>query len=144
MSFVNSPQVKYAVDGKPRERLGCGSQVTRGLTIFLILIVVGLVGYSWLGTNLSSRLVRRDGAIRGMVVNAQRQPLAQARVFLVAAPERETYTLADGSFVFDAIPSGAHVLIVVLNEIGQEFPVTILSGTVTDVGALAYVAPPDK
>lgn len=144
MSFVNSPQIKYSADGKPRERLGCGSQVMRGLTILFAILALGLLVYSSLGTNLASWVVRRDGAVHGVVVNANKQPLANAQVFLVAAPDQLVNTASDGTFALDALPSGAQVLIVVMNEIGQEYPVKILSGSVTDVGALAYVAPPDK
>ncbi|MBI5304026.1 MAG: carboxypeptidase regulatory-like domain-containing protein [Chloroflexi bacterium] len=144
MSFVNSPAVQYTTDGKPRERLGCGSQVARVLTVVLMVLALALVAYPLLGTNLASRVARSDGAVRGVVVGAQEQPLAEAQVFLVAAPDVTVTTQADGRFALDALPSGAQVLIVVVNEIGQEYPVNILSGAITEVGVLAYLAPPDE
>ncbi len=144
MSFVNSPQVKYSADGKPRERLGCGSQITRGLTLALFLIALAFIAYPFVTTNLFNRVIRTDGAVRGIVVNAQNKPISDASLFLVAAPDSIVTTQADGSFVLDNVPGGTQVVIVVVNEIGQEFPVNIESGRITEIGSLAYVAPPDK
>jgi hypothetical protein len=144
MSFVNSPKIKYAADGKPREQLGCGSQIARALTILLVLIALALVLYPFVTTNLYSRIVQTDGTVRGTVVNSQKNPIANAEVFLVTAPNQIVKTDANGAFALDQVPSGKQVIIVVLNEIGQEYPVQIQSGTATQVGALAYIAPPDK
>lgn len=144
MSFVNSPQVKYSADGKPRERLGCGSQITRGLTLALFLLALGFIAYPFVTTNLFSRMVRTDGTVRGVVVNAQNKPISDASVFLVAAPDAIVKTETDGSFALDNVPGGTQVVIVVVNEIGQEFPVSIESGRTTEIGSLSYVAPPDK
>jgi hypothetical protein len=141
---VNSPQIKYTADGKPRERLGCGSQITRGLTLALFLIALAIVAYPFVTTNLFSQVVRTDGAVRGIVVNAQNQPISDASLFLVAAPSTMVNTNTDGSFALDNVPSGDQVVIVVVDEIGQEFPVNIASGKITELGALSYIAPPDK
>lgn len=144
MSFVNSPQIKYSADGKPRERLGCGSQIARGLTLALFLIALVILAYPFVTTNLFNRVIRTDGAVRGVVVNAQNQPLFDASLFLVAAPSTIVNTNADGSFALDNVPGGSQVVIVVVNEIGQEFPVIIESGKITELGALSYIAPPDE
>jgi hypothetical protein len=142
--MVNSPKITYAADGKPHERTACGTYATRGLIATLVLIALAIIAAPWFTSDLFSRVTRTNGTVRGIVVNAQQQALGGAIVFVIAAPNTLVTTASDGSFEINNIPAGMQSVVVVYNEIGQEYPVNILSSTATELGALAYTAPPDK
>ncbi|HKZ68668.1 MAG TPA: carboxypeptidase-like regulatory domain-containing protein [Anaerolineales bacterium] len=144
MGLASSPKPEYSPDGKPRERVPWRRRIVRWTIIALLLFGVGLNLYGWIAGNIGNRLVGTDGLVRGSVVDAQNRPIPDALVFLVSAPDLTATTNAEGVFNLSNTPTGEQILVVVVNEIGQEFPVAIQSGVNTDVGALSYVAPPEE
>jgi len=137
MSFVSSPQVKYAADGKPRERAGCGVWVVRSAIVVLVLIAIGLAGYLWFNANLA-RQIARSGALQGIVLDARNQPLPDEVVYVTAAPEVSAITQNDGSFQLRDLPTGKQTVIIFYAKLGQEIEVTLDANSVTQVGALVH------
>lgn len=144
MGLASSPKPEYSVDGKPRERTPWRQRAVRWIIIALLLLGAGLNLYVWIAGNIGNRLAGTDGLVSGLVVDAQNQPISGALVFLVSAPDLTATTNAEGVFSLSNAPTGQQILIVVVNEIGQEYPVTLQSGVSTDVGALSYVAVADE
>jgi hypothetical protein len=82
--------------------------------------------------------------IQGAVCDARKQPLARALVFVEAHPEVSTTTAPDGTFSLKNVPVGVQKLVVVLDDVGQEYPVTIQRDSLNEVGTLTYRAPPEQ
>lgn len=78
-------------------------------------------------------------AVTGKVCDARAQPIANALVFAVTMPDQLVRTDRQGRFTLPAVPVGAQLLVVVVEEIGQEFPVQVAVGKPLEAGALAYV-----
>ncbi|MBI5652819.1 MAG: carboxypeptidase regulatory-like domain-containing protein [Chloroflexi bacterium] len=137
MSFVSSPKLEYAADGKPRERAGCGVWVVRSAMVLLALISIGLAGYIWFNANLA-RQIARSGALQGIVLDARNQPLPEAVVYIASAPEVSVTTESDGSFQLRDIPSGKQTVIIFYAKLGQEIEITLDANSVTQVGTLVH------
>lgn len=136
MSLVNSPQLKYAADGKPRERAGCGKHVTRALIALVALVVIGLSAYLVFDSTVAYQ-TRHSGAVRGVVLDARNQPLPDAIVFIVSEPALRVVTRADGGFDLPNAPIGKQVLIVYYAKVGREVEIMLEPNGVLDAGALA-------
>jgi hypothetical protein len=79
----------------------------------------------------------------GRAIDKSGKPIPSALVFAVSAPRRLVRTDGDGRFTLPEVPAGRQVLVVVVNDIGQEFPVRLDASAPADVGTLVYLAPPE-
>ncbi len=136
MPLVNSPQVSYTPDGKPRERADAGKILMRVLIALLVLIVVGLAGYLIFDATVA-RQVAYSGSVRGLVLDGQNQPLPGAIVFVVGEPDMRTVTRGDGRFDLANVPIGKQTLIVFYAKVGREVQVTLEQNGTADTGTLA-------
>jgi hypothetical protein len=80
--------------------------------------------------------------VRGIVCDARGAPRDGALVFVVGDPQRTVTTDPEGGFALRGVRPGRHTLVVVCEKIGQEFSVFVPGEGETDVGHLAYLAPP--
>ncbi len=142
MSYVNSPKIEYTPDGRPPERRNWRRLSIR-IGIFLIFVLaLALNLYSFRAGNVLNWLAGTDGAVQGIVVDAQGQPIASAEITLASSPDARTSTQEDGSFNLTNIPTGDQYLIVAHQGIGQGYVVTIQANGLTQLGALSYEAMP--
>lgn len=144
MSFVNSPKPEYAVDGKPSETKNKARYMIRILGFLILIFGIGLNIYAWLAGNIVNEIKGTAGIINGVVTNGDEEPLAGSIIFVSSVPDLIVETNPSGQFQITNLPTGRHTLIVVNNDIGQEFTVIIQDEGVTQIGTLEYIAPPDK
>lgn len=135
MSLVNSPQLEYSADGKPRERAGCGKLFTRVLIALVALVVLGLSAYLMFNATVAYQ-ARHSGTVRGSVQDARQQPLPDAIVFIVAEPALRVVTRADGSFDLVNVPLGKQSLIVYYAKVGREIEITLDQNGLVETGVL--------
>jgi len=141
MSLVNSPKVEYAADGKPPERGAARRLVLRVALIVLLATAVGINVYVWIQGNVVNRLAGSDGVVQGQVLLPDGKPLANAEVFLDAAPQVIARTDADGYFVLKNIPTGEQTLLVGFEDRAVELELVVGQGSPTELGPIMYETP---
>lgn len=141
MKFVNSPKVEYQPDGLPRARESKRPFIFRiivGITIFLAL---GLNLYVFLRADLATIALNNSSGADGMVIDAENRPMPNVLVFSAEYPAVSTTTDEDGRFLLNNLPAGVSRLVVVRNNVGQEFYVTLAADKTTRVDYLSFIAP---
>ncbi len=141
MKFVNSPKVEYQPDGLPRARVSKRPFIFRviiGITIFLAL---SLNLYVFMRADITTIALDNNSGAEGMVLDAENRPLSNVLVFSAEFPAVSTTTDEDGRFQLDRLPAGVNQLIVVRNNVGQEFYVTLNDNQMTRVDYLSFTAP---
>lgn len=86
------------------------------------------------------RLKNNSGA-EGMVIDDDSRPVPNVLVFSASAPTVSTTTDENGRFLLQNLPPGVNRLVVVRNNVGQEFYVTLAEGKTTRVDYLNFTAP---
>jgi hypothetical protein len=112
----------------------------RMLGLGLLFICAGAALYFGI---LSPKPTPAYADVKGVVQDGSGRPLANAIVFLAPGRGPETYCGVDGSFELKGVPTGAQTLVVVSNEVGQEFPAILRRAAINNVGNLRYTAPAD-
>jgi hypothetical protein len=82
--------------------------------------------------------------VRGVVTDGSGAPRGGALVFVVSNPRLTAITDRSGGFSIRGVRLGRQKLVVVVAEIGQEFPIEVPGEGEIDVGRLTYVAPPER
>lgn len=141
MKFVNSPRVEYQPDGLPRARISKRPLIFRimiGITIFL---AVSLNVYVFVRADLATIALSNNSGAEGMVIDEENRPIPNVMVFSAEFPTVTTMTDENGRFQLNHLPAGINRLVVVRNNVGQEFYVTLNEGKMTRVDYLSFTAP---
>lgn len=141
MKFVDSPKVEYQPDGLPRARESKRPFYIRliaGLTLFLALCFNIFI---FVRADVSSLTAQNNSGAEGLVIDEENRPIPNALVFSADRPTVSTTTDNNGRFLLQDLPPGVNQLVVVRNNIGQEFYVTLAEGKVTRVNYLSFTAP---
>lgn len=141
MSLVNSPKLNYQTGGA-KERMPVRAYLVRGATITLVAIAIVLALLVWLAGDVVNTALGRTGTVSGIVLDESGQPLANAQIFLLEAPDRVAPSDAAGRFTLSHVPTGSRSLIVTVGSWGQEYPLTIARRIVTQAGTLTFLTPP--
>jgi hypothetical protein len=89
----------------------------------------------------SSLSLKNNSGAEGMVIDGENRPLPDVLVFSAQVPTISTTTDENGRFLLQHLPPGVNRLVVVRNNVGQEFYVTLAEGKVTRVDYLNFTAP---
>lgn len=136
MPLVNSPQISYTPDGKPRERASTSQVLLRGFIALFALIVIALAGYLVFNATMAYQ-VAHSGRVSGVVLDARNQPLPGAIVFVIGEADTRTVTRDDGRFDLANVPVGKQTLMIFYAKVGREVTVTLEQNGVADAGTLA-------
>jgi hypothetical protein len=136
LEWVNGTRDRLATESPP-----IAARPPRNIPKWVLaLLLVVSVGMGWLAWN--SCRAPTSAEVVGMVRDIHGKAVADALVFLIANPTIETRTHSDGSFRLTLVPSGSQVLLIVQEDMGEEYAVRAKSGTVIDLGDLVYRVPP--
>lgn len=141
MKFVNSPKVEYQPDGLPRASISKRPLIFRyiiGITIFLAL---SLNLYVFIKADITTIALSNNSGAEGMVIDDENRPLSNVLVFSADFPTVSTTTDENGRFQLNHLPAGVNRLVVVRNNVGQEFYVTLNEGKMTRIDYLNFTAP---
>lgn len=141
MKFVNSPKVEYHPDGLPQARASKRPFIFRIVIGVTLLLAVALNLYVLVQADLASPFAKNDSAAEGIVIDEENHPLANVLVFSADVPALSTTTDENGRFLLNNLPSGVNRLVVVRNNVGQEFYVTLTPNKVTQIENLNFLAP---
>jgi hypothetical protein len=130
--------------GKPPPAAPRKPSLLRPLAIGLALVFAALAVYIGATADPIGSSATSAQTVQGAVYDVRKQPLARALVFVEAHPELAANTAADGTFVLKRVPAGEQKLVVVFDDVGQEYPVTIQRDSPNEVGTLVYRAPPGQ
>ncbi|GJM41203.1 MAG: hypothetical protein DHS20C20_14850 [Ardenticatenaceae bacterium] len=141
MNFVNSPKVEYQPDGLPPARVSKRPLMFRifiGVSIFLAL---SLNLYVFIQADITTIAFNNNSGAEGMVIDGENRPLPNVLVFSAEFPTVSTTTDENGRFQLNHLPAGVNRLVVVRNNVGQEFYVTLSEDKTTRVDYLNFTAP---
>lgn len=141
MKFVNSPKVEYQPDGLPRARQSKRPIIFRTIIGITIFLAIGLNLYVFLRADLATIALQNNSGAEGMVIDNENRPLPNLLVFSAEYPTLSTTTDKNGRFQLNNLPAGVNRLVVVRNNVGQEFYVTLAENQTTRVDYLSYTAP---
>jgi hypothetical protein len=82
--------------------------------------------------------------LQGRLEDPLCRPLTGARVFLSSDPAVVTTTGPDGVFRLSQVPPGRRTLVIVLEDMGEEYRVRAQRVGPVDVGTLTYHVPPQR
>ncbi len=141
MKFVDSPRIEYQPDGLPRARESKRPYYFRLLIGITLFLAVGLNLYIFLRADVASLVQQNNSGAEGMVIDEGNRPISNVLVFSANAPAISTTTDENGRFLLHNLPSGVNRLVVVRNNVGQEFYVTLDKDGITRVDYLSFTAP---
>ncbi|MAT96765.1 MAG: hypothetical protein CL608_06445 [Anaerolineaceae bacterium] len=141
MKFVDSPKIEYQPDGLPRARESKRPFYFRLLIGIVLFLAVGLNLYVLVRADVSAISLKNNSGAEGMVIDGENRPVPNVLVFSASVPTASTTTDEDGRFLLNNLPPGVNRLVVVRNNVGQEFYVTLAEGKVTRVDYLNFLAP---
>lgn len=141
MKFVNSPKVQYQPDGLPDARESKRPLLIRIFAIIALVLAVSFNIYVFSRADVPALISSNNGTATGIVIDGQNQPVTNALVFSVYDASNSTVTDANGRFHLDNLPVGISQLVVVRNNVGQEFFITLAANTTTHLETLFFAAP---
>lgn len=141
MKFVNSPKVEYQSDGLPDARESKRPLLIRILAIITLVLAISFNIYVFSRADVPALISSNNGTAEGIVVDGQNQPITNALVFSVYDASNSTVTDRNGRFHLDNLPVGISQLVVVRNNVGQEFFITLTANTTTQLETLQFAAP---
>jgi len=141
MKFVDSPKIEYQPDGLPHARESKRPFYFRLLIGFALFLAIGLNLYIFVRTDVNSSSIKNNSGAEGMVIDDQNRPLPNVLVFSARVPTISTTTDENGRFLLQNLPPGVNRLVVVRNNVGQEFYVTLTEDKITRVDYLSFTAP---
>jgi hypothetical protein len=143
MSLSDSPEIQgYSQEKsftrKPR-RTGRNS-----LRLFLAVVMVLLAGLLLVLWVDQQDFRFGHAAVFGVVVDPAGQPVPDAEIF-ISGVDSWVGSSEDGSFVFDRVPAGEHVVVVVVTPgpVNSEvlIPVDLSAGESVDLGTIIFGLP---
>ena len=141
MKFVNSPKIEYHPDGLPRARESRWQIYFRLIVTVSLLLALGLNLYVFLRSDIANLTLNNNSGAEGLVVDSENRALANVLVFSADVPTVSTSTDANGRFLLKNLPAGVNRLVVVRNNVGQEFYVTLTANQTTRIDYLNFSAP---
>lgn len=141
MKFVNSPKVEYQPDGLPRAQESKRPFYFRLLVGTVLFLALGFNVYVFVRTDVSAMAIQNNSGAEGIVIDGENRPIPDVLVFSAEVPTISTTTDANGRFLLHNLPAGVNQLVVVRNNVGQEFYVTLAEGKTTRVDYLNFTAP---
>ena len=141
MKLVNSPKVEYQPDGLPRARESKRPFFFRILVGIALLLALGLNLYVFLRADVAAMVMQQTSGAEGMVIDAENRPLPHVLIFSAELPDISTTTDENGRFLLNNLPAGINRLVVVRNNVGQEFYVTLTADKTTRLDYLSFTAP---
>ena len=141
MKFVNSPKVEYQPDGLPRAQESKRPFLIRLLVGATIFIALGLNLYVFVRADIATIALSNDSAAEGIVIDEEYRPVPDALVFSASYPAISTQTDENGRFLLKNLPEGVNRIVVVRNNVGQEFYVTLAPDKTTRLDYLNFTAP---
>jgi hypothetical protein len=145
MPFDDSPSLDTVAHGfqelpppPPKKTwLTPGRKRLYALGLVMVLALLALLIFNGSQDNLLSR-TKALGAVSGQVLDEKDQP-AQAEV-LILGVLGPTKTDAQGKFVLSGLPAGQYTLVAGYQGSAREFPVTIITDQVVELGSLRLVS----
>lgn len=141
MKFVDSPKIEYQPDGLPRARKSKRPFYFRLFIGIVLFLALGLNLYVFVRTDVTTLSLQHNSGAEGLVIDAENRPVQDVLVFSAEAPAVSTTTDENGRFLLENLPAGVNRLVVVRNNVGQEFYVTLTSNGITHVDNLNFTAP---
>lgn len=141
MKYVDSPKIEYQADGLPRARESKRPFYIRILIGITIILAIGLNLYTFVHTDVAALFQQNNSSVEGIVIDGENQPVPHVLVFSATTPTISTTTDENGRFLLTNLPLGINRLIVVRNNVGQEFYVTLTDDKITQVKNLNFTAP---
>ncbi len=143
MSLSDSPEIQGYSQEKnfSKEPRGSGRN---GLRLFLAAVMVLLAGFMlmlWFG---QQDLSFGHAAVYGIVVDPAGQPVPDAEIF-ISGVDSWVGSRQDGSFAFERVPAGEHVVVVVVTpgpaNSEVSIPVDLSAGDSVDLGTIIFGLP---
>ena len=141
MKFVNSPKVEYQPDGLPRARESKRPFYFRILIGIVLFLALGLNLYVFVRADVAATVTQENSGASGMVIDGENRPVPNVLIFSAESPDNSTTTDENGRFLLENLPAGVNRLVVVRNNVGQEFFVTLTANRTTRVDYLNFLAP---
>lgn len=135
MSFEKPPSLNDFDEIVPERRpeLTAKQKSLRLLLLIFGVLVLVLGGLNLAKSDLTAAL-RGTGAVRGLALDAQGQPLV-GEVF-VTGTRLVAKTNPDGSFELKNVPAGQRSIVIADAVSGREFPILIQAGQTADLGTV--------
>ncbi|GAB4521794.1 MAG: hypothetical protein Fur0018_02700 [Anaerolineales bacterium] len=102
----------------------------------LVLLLMVFTLSNFMRSTTADRLTGRGG-VTGTVVNVQGQP-TQAEIYVIGT-DLIARTNPDGSFALENVPAGQQSIVVVDENSGIEYPVTVSGGETVNLGDIKLV-----
>ncbi len=141
MKFVDSPKIEYQPDGLPRARESKRPFYFRLLVGIVLFLALSLNIYVFVRADVTTLTLKNNSGAEGMVIDDDSRPVPNVLVFSASVPTVSTTTDENGRFLLQNLPPGVNRLVVVRNNVGQEFYVTLAEGKTTRVDYLNFTAP---
>ncbi len=141
MKFVDSPKIEYQPDGLPRARESKRPFYFRLLVGIVLFLALSLNIYVFVQADVTTLTLKNNSGAEGMVIDDDSRPVPNVLVFSASAPTVSTTTDENGRFLLQNLPPGVNRLVVVRNNVGQEFYVTLAEGKTTRIDYLNFTAP---
>lgn len=138
MSLEESPKLSDYKDGIPDHPVDpkIRQKRFRIMLLLVLLLVLFLGGLNFMETSTAD-LLAGQGSVQGSVIDAERDPFS-GYIFIVRT-ELETKTDENGNFFLENVPAGQQSLVVADEEFASEFPITVVAGSVTNVGQIQFI-----
>ncbi len=141
MKFVNSPKVEYQPDGLPRARESKRPFFFRILVGIALVLAMGLNLYIFLRADVANIVRQTNSGAEGMIIDGENRPVPHVLIFSAEHPSISATTDENGRFLLNNLPAGINRLVVVRNNVGQEFYVTLAPDKITRLDYLSFTAP---
>ncbi|RME07736.1 MAG: carboxypeptidase regulatory-like domain-containing protein [Anaerolineae bacterium] len=140
MPLVESPSLEDYAEGIPEGQPSSPKKrrkIVWGAIIILLALTFVLASIAFLQSESGALLTGR-GTITGTVVDENGQPVA-AEIYVLGTAIRGQAD-ASGRFTIENVPAGTHALAVAYKGSGFEYPVTVNTGQVTELGELKFTS----
>ncbi|EFO81613.1 hypothetical protein OSCT_0468 [Oscillochloris trichoides DG-6] len=102
------------------------------LAIILVILVIIKIAQSPMAATIGGY-----GSISGIVIDSSGQPTTAE--IIIEQTNLITATDANGRFVIEKVPAGAHLLVVARDNLGVEYPIVAIAGNSVDIGQVEVV-----
>lgn len=139
MPLEDSPLLEEYKDGLP-EKLPDSQEprkVTRSIIAILGLVTFILAAANFAQSGAKLSLFIRKGTISGYVVDENQLPILVD--IYVLGTDIETRTDSSGYFEIQGVPVGPQSIAAVNEEIGDEFPVEVIAGSIVGMGEIQLI-----
>lgn len=138
MSFNESPSLSDYEQGLPQKQRNTGGRKLKTWILIFGLAVICLSLWIWaIEDSGSVNILMGNGTIRGYVVDREGSPL-NGEAFVMGM-DKEVVLDGEGYFEIEGIPAGLRSLVVAHNGAAEEYPVTIKTGEIADMGEIRFI-----